>query len=239
MIISHQHEFVFIKTRKTAGSSMEIALSKFLGSHDVITPSMPIEEEAMRTALGFRGPQNFGLPIGEWKPNHFIDFAMGRRPKRFSAHSDAKKVAAYLDREEFRRYTKILTVRNPYTYVVSLYNWHARLTGPNPEGFRDWLSAGQGDLRFSNYGMGKVEGRFVMDYVMHFETIAEDAGRLAQNLNLPGDLATVFKSINAKSELPIHRLTFEEAYGFFPRAKELVEEKFHEEISIFGYGFPE
>ncbi len=31
MIISHRHSFVFVKTTKTAGTSVEIALSKHCG----------------------------------------------------------------------------------------------------------------------------------------------------------------------------------------------------------------
>ncbi|MEL6382956.1 MAG: chondroitin 4-O-sulfotransferase, partial [Cyanobacteria bacterium J06626_18] len=31
MIISHEYKFIFLKTRKTAGTSIEIALSKFCG----------------------------------------------------------------------------------------------------------------------------------------------------------------------------------------------------------------
>ncbi len=34
MIVSHKYEFVFIKTKKTAGASVEIALSKFCGVED-------------------------------------------------------------------------------------------------------------------------------------------------------------------------------------------------------------
>jgi len=37
MIISHAHRFVFIKTRKTAGTSLEIARSRYCGARDVIT----------------------------------------------------------------------------------------------------------------------------------------------------------------------------------------------------------
>ena len=35
MIISHKHKFIFIKTRKTAGSSVEESLKKYLGPTDV------------------------------------------------------------------------------------------------------------------------------------------------------------------------------------------------------------
>ena len=37
MIISHQLQLIFVKTRKTAGTSIEIALSRYAGPDDVIT----------------------------------------------------------------------------------------------------------------------------------------------------------------------------------------------------------
>ncbi len=57
MIVSHKHQFVFLKTRKSAGTSAEIALSKHCGPDDIITPLSP-EDEAMRRDLGYRGAQN-------------------------------------------------------------------------------------------------------------------------------------------------------------------------------------
>lgn len=39
MIISHEHKFIFVKTRKTAGSSIEHFLSKYLGPTDICTGS--------------------------------------------------------------------------------------------------------------------------------------------------------------------------------------------------------
>ena len=41
MIASHQHRFIFLKTRKTAGTSVEIALSKVCGPDDIITEISP------------------------------------------------------------------------------------------------------------------------------------------------------------------------------------------------------
>lgn len=38
MLLSHKYKFIFIKTKKVGGTSVEIALSKYLGEMDVITP---------------------------------------------------------------------------------------------------------------------------------------------------------------------------------------------------------
>ena len=35
MIISHKHKFIFLHSRKCAGSSMEVALNKYLGPNDI------------------------------------------------------------------------------------------------------------------------------------------------------------------------------------------------------------
>ena len=57
MIVSHRHKFVFMKTRKTAGTSIEIALSEHCGPSDIVSPNDPADEE-LRSKLGFTGPQN-------------------------------------------------------------------------------------------------------------------------------------------------------------------------------------
>ena len=52
MILSHRYRYLFLKTNKTAGTSIEIALSKFCGPDDIITPISP-EDEAIRRRLVF------------------------------------------------------------------------------------------------------------------------------------------------------------------------------------------
>jgi hypothetical protein len=38
MIISHDHKFIFIKSKKTAGTSIELALRPLCGREDIIAP---------------------------------------------------------------------------------------------------------------------------------------------------------------------------------------------------------
>ena len=58
MIISHKHKFIFIKTFKVSGTSMEIALSNYLGKQDIITP-INLEEEILRYKKTGIFPRNY------------------------------------------------------------------------------------------------------------------------------------------------------------------------------------
>ncbi len=51
MLISHKHQFVFIKTSKTAGTSIELSLSNLIGSDAIVTPLFNV--------TGYHKPRNF------------------------------------------------------------------------------------------------------------------------------------------------------------------------------------
>jgi hypothetical protein len=52
MILSHRWRFIFIKGRKVAGTSVEMALSTICGTNDVVTPIAPRDEAARLRAGG-------------------------------------------------------------------------------------------------------------------------------------------------------------------------------------------
>jgi len=100
MIISHTRKFIFIKTKKTASSSMEVALGKYCEKEDVITPLTDIEE-SYRRKYYVRGAQNYILPPLKWRIHDYIRLLKGKRPI-FYNHMSAEKCKKYISEQKWK-----------------------------------------------------------------------------------------------------------------------------------------
>jgi hypothetical protein len=194
MIISHRHKFIFIKTEKTAGTSLEIALSRYLGDEDIVTPIIP-KDEAIRSRLGFSGPQGYRAPLTSMR---LIDFRRAVRyrqwPRRFYNHIGAAEIRSKVPAEVFSGYFKFTIARHPEDRAVSFFHWVAQGSDLT---FPEFLRA-HGARLYRNTTIVSDRGIPLIDDFARFETLEVDIGRIGERLGLP-NLWETFVGIKAKS----------------------------------------
>lgn len=187
MIISHKHKYIFIKTTKTAGTSIEIALSKFCGAEDVITPLMP-KDELLRQDYGGLGPQNFERfrQLAEYsKGDWWRLLSQGKRPKvtLFWHHITAKQIKARLSPDIWDNYYKFCFVRNPWDRAVSRYFWNMER-----DGSQDTLDESlKNNNPNSNFEIYSIDGQVSVDFAGKYESLLADFTTVCQKLNIPFD----------------------------------------------------
>ncbi len=212
--MSHLHRFVFLKPRKAAGTSVEIALSRVCGPDDVITPIWEPDEE-LRRAEGGRGPQNHESPP---------------LPRQARSHMPAGLVRQAIGADAWRAYTKVSIVRDPWDTVASLYFWrHGR--------YQDW-TFGQfvaddavATLARRNQRTFRIKGRVVADRVLRFERLTDEVDALWSDLGLPGEPALP----RAKSQFRPAKVDARSLYDEISR--ERVADLFAVTIEDYGYTF--
>lgn len=233
MILSHANNFIFLKTTKTAGTSFEIALSKYAGPDDVVTP-ISDEDEATRAKLGYRGPQNYL----EQPPTLLERLGLRRQRRRFSNHIQAALVRERLGPEAFARFFKVAVVRNPYDLTVSRYYWSHRKEGAtSPEHFRTWLLSRPEILR-KNFNITHIDGTCAVDFMMRYETLKDDIGTFARKVGLPDTLFDEFNALKAKGHYRPKTARTSELFAGFDEGKAIVAEIFAHDIADFGYTCP-
>lgn len=233
MIVSHLHKFIFLKTRKTAGTSVEIALSKACGRDDIITRfgRTPIDDqdELTRGAAGGRPSQNDTLPLRSFTMRDVGRFLLKGRPAPIAiAHLSATRARRLVGATIWDEYYKFAIERNPWDAMVSMYYFVTR------DGMRDWtfeefLESDQARRLASNWANYAIGDRLAVDAVCRYENLEEDLARVTEVLGLDDlDLP------RAKGGLRMAR-DYRAMYNDVTREK--VAELSSRTISAFGYTF--
>lgn len=199
MIISHSHELIFLKPRKVAGTSFEIALSKYLSQDDVITP-ISRGDEQLRRALGFRGAQNYRKPlrriVGERRKSDLRQLLRGRWPARYYNHIPAEDVRRAVGGAVWDRYLKVSMVRNPWECVVSHY-FYLNRQAADPRPFQDWCLKNK-HVFGQNNEQYMIDGEIVVDHFIRYEKLREDVEALEARKPALHGLYEAFAPITAK-----------------------------------------
>ena len=168
MIASHAHRFVFIKTRKTAGTSIEIALSRHCGPQDVVTRISPADE-GLRSAAGGVGPQN-----NDTDPSSY-------------AHMGARRVIDVIGRETWDDYFTFAVERNPFDVVASSYRYSARKP-TFTKTFAEFVRSPRLERLALNERLYRLRGQVVVDRVYRYEELSSAMAEVSSRLGLALDL---------------------------------------------------
>jgi hypothetical protein len=228
VILSHEREFIYIKTRKTASTSVEIALSRYVGERGVITTIDPVDE-AIRAGLGLRGPQNEGIPLRLYTLRHWVRRLRRKEWARYYIHMPAYEVRETLRRSTWQSYYRFCLERNPWDKAMSLYYWRTQHVRPRPPLLTFLRSLRREEL--SNWETYTIDGRLAVDRVYRYEALESELAHLRQTLGLPADLQLP----HAKSQSCTDHRPYPAIMGREERS--LVARACAREIALLGYTF--
>jgi hypothetical protein len=233
MIVSHRHRFIFIKTTKTAGSALELALAAECGPDDILAPLGPEEKDWIRDHR-LPIPQNDLLPLARWTARDWLRWPLRGRPLRLRTHAGAHAVRAEVGDEVWRSYFKFAFARNPWDRFLSLYHWHYRRSGRRlhqltPSEFIDHRRTGR--LNANGWGAYTIDGQVAVDRVCRYEDLTTELEFLRQRLGLAAPLVMPHTKHTSRCD----RRPYREVLS--PDDARRIGELFADEIALMGYAF--
>lgn len=217
MIVSHKYKYVFVKTRKTAGTSVQVALWKYRGDLDS-TAKLP-------------GIRNFHVqnPIG-----------------KLGSHASAKKIRNKIGLDKWKEYFTFAFERNPWDKVVSAY-WHQRSRGLKMEFIPYCIEAAKNSLKkkvkFSTYKYDRVRAfpfdwdkytknnKVIVDFIGKYENLEKDLLFICNTLKIPWDGKLTRELGSFRKDKSSYRKYYNK------HTRNLVGDIFRREIEFFGYEF--
>lgn len=233
MIISHTHKYLFLKSVKTAGTSIEAALSQHCSGDDVVTPLGDFSHNRDETGgMVHRAMNAETLP---WWDRETI-----------GQHVDAETMRRHLPPEMWRSYCKFSIARNPWDRVVSLFAWKTR-NDPSMKPKKGLLHKlgvpfdELGELRrnfaaFVSRGFETndrfyvLDGQPCTDFMIRYEHMNDDLAALAGKLGLPP-----LNVPRLKTGIRPGQYHYSQYYDEATQA--LVGERHAQDLKLFGYRF--
>jgi hypothetical protein len=229
MIVSHEHKFIFLKTKKTTGTSIELPLSQLCGPDDILTPLTKIDE-ALRAQ--WRGVQKRRLH-GWWGSPRPL---FARRWFEFTAedfgyynHMPASEARPRIDEKVWRNYFKFAFDRNPWDRQVSFYHHRHRCEKELPS-FASFMHNDRRE-RINNHDIYAIDGNVSVDFVGRFESPEDDLKLVLDRVGL-----------RLTTQLPRAKTTFRRANApyrdyYDDDTRDIVARWYAREIEFLDYAF--
>lgn len=219
MLISHRHRFIFLKPKKTAGTSVEMWLEP-LCAPPGHTPTETTEP--VITEFGIVGGRRTGASEMYTYWNHI----------------SATQLRDLIGKDIFDSYTKVATVRNPYDMLISAFH-HFELPRSKAaelsveevvERFRNWLKQ-QLPGYFSNTPLLMVGRKMCVEFPIRYEHIHADVSAFLAHVGV--DVGQLGVLPSTKRMYRSQDISFS-AY-FDAECIALVQKHARRDFDLFGY----
>ena len=237
MIISHKYKFIFVKSGKVAGTSLEMAIRPFLGKDDISTPVADYDE-VFAKENGIPKPQNYDYCLGYERRKK-----MSRSRGIFSEHMWAYEIKGLVGDSVWNEYYTFSIERDPRDKSISTYyhhqngikfgmfrnikNWLALRLPYNKKYLQSsiakvcslsrWLKEDKKYAFAENFGRYTINGNIAVDEVYSFQCMND----------LVSDLE---KRIGCKFNMPRLKSGFRKHRKLTHRESEMLEELLENEI---------
>ena len=235
MIINHRYKFIFLKTTRVAGTSVEAALSNICEPGDIWTSSAS-EHHRYRSGSGYKIPMDLREPYW-W----FRRLCWNVRPIRhkimlrlaeysgtdYWAHINARHLRATLPAEIWNSYYKVSIERNPWDRMVSHYYYRY----PDERRRPPFEATVRKTHRSKNFAIYSIDGEIAVDKLMKYETLASDLRAFLDRVGAPSDLSIPFTNASVRGDGRNYRSLYDD------ETKEIVRRVHQREIEYCGYTF--
>jgi len=211
MIVSHKHEFIFVRVPKTASTSTELFLAGHCGPEDMIAKIYAIKDHESQNC------EHTGL---------------------FN-HSPAVDIKKHVTEDQWNRYYKFCTERNPWDKVISKYYFllehNCGFWKPTPGAtLNDYITSKEFS-RASSFWMytdGTRDKKVLVDKILRYENLAEEMAEVCDRIGIPfnGDLGWHKYSDCRKDRRHYREVLTDEQ-------RDIIAAVFRKEIALLGYTF--
>lgn len=231
MLVSHRHKFIFLKTEKTASTSLYDGLKAIIEKTDRLLPADPAVRRALRRRYGSLEGFSFGGGLGakrrRWPRLHGLHL-----------HALARDVRDFVGPELFNAYTVISSERNPWDRQISLFSHRGGRADAEHLG-QVFSSCMQSRLhrllhhrRLRNWQVYTVDDKVCADVMVRFEYLHDDYHALLERLGLD---PTAHPLPHRRNSGRRDQAAYREFYN--DRTRELVGAWYRQEIDHWGYTF--
>ena len=223
MIVSHKHKFIFIKTQKTASSSMEIFFTKHCGAEDIITPLVR-EQQKGQNYRGFNNIKSFLWEVNLYGAQKAYRNFVSR--VKFFDHMPASLAKMRLPSRVWNDYFKFCFERNPWDKMVSYYYWSCRKRKCS---FDDFLEEENYCINYNLYTNN--DNQIIVDHIGKYEQLDEELEIICKIIGIEFNKPL---AVNAKSGIR-KKKSYRDFYTDDQRMK--IGKIFANEIDSHGYQF--